>query len=95
MNIRSLGFMTGVLLGLTSCTMNSNFSCNATAGDSCLTIEQVDAMTRFADESPSLASKPKIRNAKQSPFPHSGRLVQQTNGQSLWVAKKAEEHSWA
>ena len=35
---------------LTGCgTMNSNFSCNATAGDSCLTIEQVDAMTRFAD----------------------------------------------
>ena len=29
--------------------MNSEFSCNATAGDSCLTIEQVDAMTRYAD----------------------------------------------
>lgn len=29
--------------------MNSEFSCNATAGDSCMTIEQVDAMTRYAD----------------------------------------------
>lgn len=30
--------------------MNSEFSCNKTAGDACLTIEDVDAMTRFADE---------------------------------------------
>ncbi len=29
--------------------INSEFSCNATAGDSCMTIEQVDAMTRYAD----------------------------------------------
>ena len=29
--------------------MNSEFSCNATASDSCMTIEQVDAMTRYAD----------------------------------------------
>jgi hypothetical protein len=35
---------------LSACSpMNSEFSCNATAGDSCMTIEQVDAMTRFAD----------------------------------------------
>lgn len=39
-----------VLLGLSSCsTMNSEFSCNKTAKDSCLSIEEVDAMTRFAD----------------------------------------------
>ena len=30
--------------------VNSEFSCNKTASDSCLTIEEVDAMTRFADE---------------------------------------------
>lgn len=44
-----------ILIGITSllmsaCSpMNSEFSCNATAGDSCMTIEQVDAMTRYAD----------------------------------------------
>lgn len=31
-------------------TMNSQFSCKTTAGDSCLTIEQVEAMTQFANE---------------------------------------------
>ena len=31
-------------------TMNSEFSCKATASDSCLTIEKVDEMTRFADD---------------------------------------------
>jgi conjugal transfer pilus assembly protein TraV len=29
--------------------INSQFSCNKTAGDSCMTIEQVDEMTRYAD----------------------------------------------
>lgn len=29
--------------------INSEFSCNATANDRCMSIEQVDAMTRFAD----------------------------------------------
>ena len=41
----------GILLGLVGCApINSDFSCNKTAGDSCLTIEQVDAMTRYADD---------------------------------------------
>lgn len=40
----------GTSFMLSSCsTMNSHFSCKATAKDSCLTIEEVDAMTRFAD----------------------------------------------
>lgn len=39
-----------ISLFISACsTMNSEFSCNATAGDSCMTIEQVDAMTRYAD----------------------------------------------
>ncbi len=38
-------------IGLSACSpVNSEFSCNKTAGDSCLTIEQVDAMTRYADD---------------------------------------------
>lgn len=40
--------ITGLLMSACS-PMNSEFSCNATAGDSCMTIEQVDAMTRYAD----------------------------------------------
>ena len=40
----------GLLMNACS-PMNSEFSCNATAGDSCMTIEQVDAMTRYADGS--------------------------------------------
>lgn len=39
-----------VSLLMSACSpMNTEFSCNATASDSCMTIEQVDAMTRFAD----------------------------------------------
>lgn len=46
-------FVIAIQLLLASCaTMNSDFSCKATATDSCLTIEQVDAMTRFADDAP-------------------------------------------
>lgn len=40
-----------ILFALSGCApINTEFSCNKTAGDSCLTIEQVDAMTRFADD---------------------------------------------
>ena len=61
------------LIFLSSCsTMNSDFSCNTTAGDSCLTIEEVDAMTSFADPPktrmwrprPPANSRPKCRNCK-------------------------------
>ncbi|WP_412755618.1 conjugal transfer protein [Legionella longbeachae] len=95
MRARDLMFLTGALLSLTGCTMNSNFSCNATAGDSCLTIEQVDAMTRFADEPQPVAATSRRINAEKNRSKLSGRLVQQAPGQSLWVAKTAEERSWA
>lgn len=40
-----------MILILTGCsTTSSTFSCNKTAGDSCLTIEDVDAMTQYADD---------------------------------------------
>ena len=43
--------LTLLCAGLTACSpVNSEFSCNKTAGDSCLTIEQVDAMTHYADD---------------------------------------------
>lgn len=49
---------------LASCSMNSQFSCNVTAGDSCLTIEQVDAMTRYADGPYYPKSKLKLKKKK-------------------------------
>ena len=65
MNKRFLWLMV-LAATLTGCgTMNSNFSCNATAGDSCLTIEQVDAMTRFADDAPHHHMKAKKGSSKK------------------------------
>ena len=52
MSVRLLSIVAISAAGLlmSACSpMNSEFSCNATAGDSCMTIEQVDAMTRYAD----------------------------------------------
>lgn len=81
---------------LTGCgTMNSNFSCNATAGDSCLTIEQVDAMTRFADNVTPNPVKRGMTNAESNIPNHQGKIIQQNNGQSLWVATNLKEQSWA
>lgn len=47
--MRALLFFIPFTLLAACSTMNSHFSCNVTAGDSCLTIEEVDAMTDFAD----------------------------------------------
>lgn len=33
------------LISLTACSSTSNFSCNATAGDTCLSLDEVNAMT--------------------------------------------------
>lgn len=73
-------------------TMNSDFSCNATAGDSCLTIEQVDAMTRFADEGPSRDARhqkmgiQKEARAKEHPSALAPSSAQTSNNQPIWVA---------
>ncbi|AHE68493.1 TraV family lipoprotein [Legionella oakridgensis] len=81
---------------LTGCgTMNSNFSCNATAGDSCLTIEQVDAMTRFADDVKPTQSRRGVMKAENTFPSKTGKIIKQNNGQSVWVAKKVEGQSWA
>lgn len=81
--------VTALSAGITGCsTMNSEFSCNATAGDSCLTIEQVDDMTRFTDtpfqqrnrsvHAPSLERRNSMR---QSHAP-----VMQMTRQGIWLA---------
>jgi conjugal transfer pilus assembly protein TraV len=81
---------------LTGCgTMNSNFSCNATAGDSCLTIEQVDAMTRFADDVKPVPQRHAKLRAENNLQNFEGKVIKQNNGQSVWVAKKMEGQSWA
>ncbi|HBD7476129.1 TPA: conjugal transfer protein [Legionella pneumophila] len=94
MSARHLSYLTLLTLVLGGCgTMNSDFSCNATAGDSCLTIEQVDAMTRFADDVRPMPVRGMMK-ASLEPKPE-GRVVRQSNGQSLWVAQKTREQSWA
>ena len=62
-------------------TMNSDFSCKATAADSCLSIEQVDAMTRFAD-APTLNTplNSKVRKTYRE------NQSQRTDNQPIWVA---------
>jgi conjugal transfer pilus assembly protein TraV len=83
-------------LVLSGCgTMNSNFSCNATAGDSCLTIEQVDAMTRFADDRAPHSTRRNMMNAENSLQSNQGAVATMNNGQSVWVAHKARGQSWA
>ncbi|STX55693.1 conjugative transfer protein [Legionella beliardensis] len=75
-------------------TMNANFSCQATAGDSCLTIEQVDAMTRFADEArPASSRKNVLQTKKGSAYPQGQRIVL-PHGQSVWVTKHVKETAW-
>lgn len=91
---KSLLSLTVLTMLLTGCgTMNSNFSCNATAGDSCLSIEEVDSMTRFADgESPYSPRQGLMKAGKGGT--DQGSLVKQKNGQDLWLANKAKEQPW-
>ena len=50
MNIIRL-LIVGALFVLSGCSaINSKFSCNETASDSCMSIEQVDRLTSFADD---------------------------------------------
>ncbi|MBJ16549.1 MAG: conjugal transfer protein [Legionellaceae bacterium] len=95
MNTSKMSFIALTALTLTGCgTMNSDFSCNATAGDSCLTIEQVDAMTRFADDGALNRSKRNMMKAENS-LQSQGAIAKMENGQSVWVARKALVQSWA
>lgn len=80
----SLSFTLVVFALMAGCsTMNSDFSCKATASDSCLTIEQVDAMTRFADGA-DLQYRPRKTVSKQRPVGH--YLTKKDNDQPIWVA---------
>ncbi|HHF7375951.1 MULTISPECIES: TraV family lipoprotein [Legionellaceae] len=85
-----------IYMGLAGCgPISSNFSCNATAGDSCLTIEQVDAMTRFSDDVKPYSSRKNMMKAESKHLLNQGKIVKQDNGQALWLAKTVKEQSWA
>lgn len=95
MNHARVVLMSIISVLVTGCgTMNSNFSCNATAGDSCLTIEQVDAMTRFADDVKPATPRRGMMKAENNLQDFEGTILKQNNGQSVWVAKKVEGRSW-
>ncbi|MCE3045414.1 conjugal transfer protein [Legionella sp. 16cNR16C] len=96
MKLSMVVFMSILSVLLTGCgTMNSNFSCNVTAGDSCLTIEQVDAMTRFADDVKTDPPKRGMMKAGNEIKAIEGTIIQQHKGQSVWVATHSGGQSWA
>lgn len=78
----TIGVM-GILMSACS-PMNSEFSCNATAGDSCMTIEQVDEMTRFANEGRAKQGDSRVRHYQR---PRASNEQRPQNEQALvWVA---------
>ena len=90
MNVTRLVYALIGLCGvcLSACSpINSSFSCNATAGDNCLTIEQVDAMTRYADGVTPYQSL-KHQRAKSRESQRYSHLSQNTKDNAIWFAKK-------
>lgn len=79
--------MTVLCFSLIGCgTMNSDFSCKVTAGDSCLTIEQVDAMTRFADGRDADYQPRKVMMKAKIDKRTTRHPAQQDKAQTIWVA---------
>lgn len=73
-------------------TLGSSFSCDITAGDSCLTIEQVDGMTRFAD-APNTGYRPKKGVVKkEKPLPSSKYRAGLDEGEPIWIAPFKDDH---
>lgn len=73
---------------LTACSpVNSEFSCNKTAGDSCLTIEQVDAMTHFADDPIVTKKSHQTKMRHKSDF----YLSQHDRDSGVWVSRKRQQ----
>lgn len=72
-----------VAVGVSACApINTQFSCNATAGDRCLSIEEVNAMTEMHDEkAPIVRSAPPIHQTKSGL--HKKRM---RTTQTIWMA---------
>lgn len=72
--------------------MNTQFSCNATAGDRCLSIEEVNAMTESHEEHNG-NWRERVRQAPmkaENSRPESSRFA--NNTQTIWVAPWTDEH---
>ena len=84
MRIILLPGLLSVALCLCACSpMNSEFSCNATAGDQCLSIEEVNAMTE-ADAPLKRISPPPMQQGRAHHFT-------QNNTQTIWIAPWTDE----
>lgn len=69
-----------LLLSACGGPVNTYFSCNKTAGDSCLSIEEVDAMTQFANAGKVVSGKKPVRKPYR-------QLAQLENEKNLWIVK--------
>ena len=72
--------------------VNTQFSCNATAGDHCLSIEEVNAMTESHEEHNG-NWRERVRSAPmkaERASPKDSRLA--NNTQTIWVAPWTDAH---
>jgi conjugal transfer pilus assembly protein TraV len=89
--LKQVTFLSVLSLLVMACsTVGSEFSCNKTAGDSCLTIEQVDSMTRYAD-SPILTRRPSSKRVSQKKEikTRSFYVSEKAGDAGIWINKKA------
>lgn len=76
----------GILGFLSGCsTMNSTFTCNETASDRCLSIEEVDRMTSFADDYNRTPYSSKF-GSKQMSAQKSGTDNKEGGNELVWIA---------
>ena len=74
--------LVGVVLLNSACApINTQFSCNATAGDRCLSIEEVNAMTQLDEVK-------KTTHVRRIPTNHTGLAH---NSQTIWIAPWTDE----
>ena len=83
----SLGILSGCATG------NSTFSCNETAIDRCLTIEEVDRMTSFADDYNN--SYPSKFGRKRIGFSKGEVTDKDTSNEVVWVAPFKDSQGFA
>lgn len=73
------------VLALSACsTINESLSCNETAGDSCLTMDEVNAMT----EDKGVYVRKKV--FKSGPFANQERVPHDSN-EGLWIAGQEDK----
>lgn len=73
--------------------INTNFSCNATAGDRCLSIEEVDAMTQPTSTTtkPHRLSSHRWDPAEMKADNRSSQLNMASKTQTIWIAPWRDE----